>query len=124
MLDVFYPKNHDFLVRRHGTNPTHYWANWDLCNVASVMAIGVLCDRRDLYDEAITYFKSGVGNGSIEHVVYYMHSGNLGQWQESGRDQGHERVDEPHHGRSAHARGPTCPERTRRRSRRWRSRAS
>ena len=29
------------------------------------------------------------GNGSIAHDVYFMHPGHLGQWEESGRDQGH-----------------------------------
>jgi hypothetical protein len=52
-------------------------------------AIGVLCDRRDIYDEAVNYFKSGRGNGAIDKAVYYVHPGNLGQFQESGRDQGH-----------------------------------
>ncbi len=89
MLTVFYPMNHDFLTRHNDAAITNYWANWDLCNMASVLAIGVLCDRRDIYDEAITYFKKGAGNGAMNKAVYYVHPGNLGQWQESGRDQGH-----------------------------------
>ena len=89
MLSVFYPMNHDFLVRHNDAAITNYWANWDLCNMASIEAIGVLCDRRDIYDEAINYFYMGGGNGAVNKAVYYIHSGNLGQWQESGRDQGH-----------------------------------
>ncbi|WP_232314084.1 LamG-like jellyroll fold domain-containing protein [Ralstonia sp. A12] len=89
MRKVFYPINHDFLNRHNNTEITHYWANWDLCNLASVLAIGVLCDDADLFNEAITYFKSGAGNGCIEQAVYYVHPGYLGQWQETGRDQGH-----------------------------------
>ena len=89
MLTVFYPMNHDFLVHHNGAAITNYWANWDLANMASVLAIGVLCDRRDIYSEAITYFKTGAGNGAMDKAVYYIHPGNLGQWQESGRDQGH-----------------------------------
>ncbi len=89
MLDVFYPANRRFLDHHNGTYITHYWANWDLCNMASIMAIGVLCDRRDLYDEAIDYFHFGAGNGSIHNAVWYVHPGHLGQQQESGRDQGH-----------------------------------
>jgi len=42
-----------------------------------------------MYNEAVSYFKSGLGNGNIEQLVYYMHPGYLGQGQESGRDQGH-----------------------------------
>ena len=89
MRNVFYPINHDFINRHNNTEVTHYWANWDLCNVASIMAIGVLCDDQSLFDEAVTYFKSGAGNGAILQAVYYVHPGYLGQWQESGRDQGH-----------------------------------
>lgn len=89
MRKVFYPINHDFLARHNNTEATHYWANWDLCNLASILAIGVLCDDRALFDEAIGYFRNGAGNGAISQAVYYVHPGYLGQWQESGRDQGH-----------------------------------
>jgi hypothetical protein len=54
-----------------------------------MMAIGVLLDDRSIYAEAITYFKSGIGTGNIDNTVYFEHPGKLGQWQESGRDQGH-----------------------------------
>jgi concanavalin A-like lectin/glucanase superfamily protein/alginate lyase len=89
MLAIFYAMNHDFLTRHNDAAITNYWANWDLCNIASMQAIGVLCDRRDIYEEAITYFKTGKGNGAIDKAVYYVHPGYLGQWQEAGRDQGH-----------------------------------
>jgi len=89
MLDVFYPMNRDFLRNHRGTKDDHYWANWDLCNMASMMAIGVLCDQRPIYDEVIRYFKSGKGNGAIRNAVPFVHPGGLGQWQESSRDQGH-----------------------------------
>jgi len=90
MLRVFYPMNHDFLVFHNDASADHYWANWDLANMASMIAIGVLTDRRDIYDEAVDYFKQGAGNGAIEHVIWkiYQEEG-LGQTQESGRDQGH-----------------------------------
>ena len=89
MLDVFYPANDDFLKHHNGACVTHYWANWDLCNMCSVLAIGILCDDRAKVDQAITYFTSGAGNGSIRHVTPYVYPGGLAQWQESGRDQGH-----------------------------------
>jgi hypothetical protein len=90
MARVFYPLNHDFLVNHNGDRClTHFYANWDLCNMASILAIGVLLDDRAMYSEAIDYFKSGGGNGAVGNAVYYLHPGNLGQWQESGRDQGH-----------------------------------
>jgi len=93
MLAVFYPMNHDFLVRHNGAKIDHYWANWDLANMASMLAIGVLADRRDIYDEAVTYFKDGQGNGAIEHVVWKLYPEGIGQVQESGRDQGHSMLD-------------------------------
>jgi hypothetical protein len=89
MLDVFYAMNHAFLLRHNGACVTHYWANWDLANMASMLAIGVLADDRAIYAEAVDYFKNGAGNGAIGKAVYVVHPGNLGQWQESGRDQGH-----------------------------------
>ena len=89
MRNVFYPINHDFLIRHNGTDWTHYWANWDLCQMASIMAIGVLCDDSAMFDEAVNYFLNGGGNGAAAQAVYYVHPGHLGQWQESGRDQGH-----------------------------------
>tara|TARA_R110002050_G_scaffold81133_1_gene173409 strand:+ start:7224 stop:8525 length:1302 start_codon:yes stop_codon:yes gene_type:complete len=89
MLDVFYPVSHEFLETHWGTCISHYWANWDLCNLANIMAIGVLTDRSDLYNEAIEYLINGAGNGQLKKAVYYIHPDGLGQLQESGRDQGH-----------------------------------
>ncbi|MDQ0688635.1 hypothetical protein QF032_007671 [Streptomyces achromogenes] len=93
MVNVFYPLNNDFLTRHNGACITNYWANWDLCNMASVMAIGILTDSAAKYDQAVTYFTSGAGNGSLAHAVPYLFTDSdgyaLGQWQESGRDQGH-----------------------------------
>lgn len=89
MLQVFYPMNHDFLVRHNGAKIDHYWANWDLANLDSMLAIGILADRRDIYDEALDYFKHGKGNGAIEQLIWKLYPDGLAQTQESGRDQGH-----------------------------------
>ncbi|MDR3706770.1 MAG: alginate lyase family protein [Capsulimonadaceae bacterium] len=89
MENEIYPSCHDFLVRHDGTPITHYWANWDLCNMIAILGIGVLCDDRAKFDEAIEYFKHGKGNGSIEHAIPFVYNGGLAQWQESGRDQEH-----------------------------------
>jgi len=104
MLTVFYSMNRAFLTNHVsyplGTNNVdHYWANWDLCNLASEIAIAILCDRRDIYNHAVDYLQKAtgpgdfsVGNGSIKKAINYIHFvGNeeLGQTQESGRDQGH-----------------------------------
>ncbi|MEU4245347.1 alginate lyase family protein [Actinoplanes sp. NPDC026619] len=93
MKAVFYPLNNQFLINHNDACITNYWANWDLCNMASIMAIGILCDDGAKFDQAANYFRSGAGNGSITHAVpfrYYDVDGyDLAQWQESGRDQGH-----------------------------------
>jgi hypothetical protein len=89
LLNVFYPICHEFLVRHNAAPITHYWSNWDLCNIAAILAIGVFAEHRTLVDEAVAYFKTGAGNGCIMQTVYYLHPGHLGQTQEAGRDQGH-----------------------------------
>ena len=87
MVNIFYPQNHQGLSQ--SLAPLTVYSSWQLCCMASMMAIGVLCDRQDLFDEAVNYFKGGLGNGGLAQTVYYMHPGYLGQTQESGRDQGH-----------------------------------
>ncbi|MGW1612905.1 alginate lyase family protein [Streptomyces sp. NPDC002285] len=93
LVRVFHPLNNQFLTGHNDACITNYWANWDLCNVASVMAIGILTDDAAKYDRAVTYFKSGAGNGAIQKAVPFLYANvdgyDLGQWQESGRDQGH-----------------------------------
>ena len=89
MLNVFYPLNNDFLVNHNGACITNYWSNWDLCNMSSVLAIGILCDDQAKIDQAINYFKTGAGNGAITKAIPFLHSGGLNQMQEAGRDQGH-----------------------------------
>jgi hypothetical protein len=89
MLTVFYPMNDAFLKHHNDACITNYWANWDLCNMASVLAIGILCGDQAKINQAVNYFKNGGGNGAITHAVPYLYPGGLGQWQESGRDQGH-----------------------------------
>ncbi|WP_329531715.1 alginate lyase family protein [Streptomyces sp. NBC_01450] len=90
MLNVFYPLNNDFLLNHNTACITNYWANWDLCNMNSILAIGILCDDAAKYDQAVNYFKSGAGNGSLTHAIPFVYdSQGLAQYQESGRDQGH-----------------------------------
>jgi hypothetical protein len=90
LLDVFYPRNNEFLTDHNGAVISNYWANWDLCTMCSVLAIGGATRRDDLVDQAITYFQEGAGMGSITHAVPYVYDDEgLGQWEESGRDQGH-----------------------------------
>lgn len=96
MFQVFYSINHDFLIRHNGAAIDHYWANWDLCNMASMIAIGIFTDNATMYQEAIAYFKSGAGNGNIDKLLWkeYIVDGQvLAQGQEAGRDQGHATLD-------------------------------
>ncbi|WP_018107969.1 alginate lyase family protein [Bacteroides propionicifaciens] len=92
MTDIFYPLNKDFLDRHNGACITHYWANWDMCNMASALAIGILNDNKEIINYALNYFKVGTGNGSINNAIPALHTYEgvvIGQGQESGRDQGH-----------------------------------
>ena len=92
LLNVFAPICSNFLS--DGRIGSH--ANWDMASMAGAMAIGVFCDKPDLYRLAYDCYAGNnrgklrnFGNGSIVHGVYYMHPGHFGQWEESGRDQGH-----------------------------------
>lgn len=96
LINVFYkPLCERFLVsnefgRDHNdAYITNYWANWDLANMAATVAIGIFCDREDIYQTGINYFKNGRGNGSIFNAIPHLYDGSVAQWQESGRDQGH-----------------------------------
>lgn len=92
MLDVFYPINYSFLNGHFGCHPEHTWSNWDLCNMASMMAIGILTDKRELYNYVIDYFQNGKGNGNINRTIHYVFPAPddyMAEMQESGRDQGH-----------------------------------
>lgn len=89
LLSVFYPMNSDFLNRHNNTCISHYWANWDLASIASIMAIGIFTDRQDIYQEGLDHLYDGMSNGALDNLLVYRHPGNMGQYQESGRDQGH-----------------------------------
>ena len=92
MKDVFYSLNKSFLEGHFGTCKSHYWANWDLANLNSVLAIGILTDDRAIYNYAITYLQKGDGNGNWYKAINHVFDGEnagLAQIQESGRDQGH-----------------------------------
>lgn len=89
MVKYFYPQCHGFLSNHEGRCISYFWANWDACNIGSLIAIGVLCDDTNIFNEGINYFKNGQGNGAISNAIPFLYSDNFGQWQESGRDQAH-----------------------------------
>ncbi|MGM9550922.1 MAG: stalk domain-containing protein [Clostridia bacterium] len=96
LINVFYkPLCERFLVsNEYGRDHndayiTNYWSNWDLANMAATVAIGIFCDREDIYQTGIDYYINGAGNGSIYNAIPHVFDGSLAQQQESGRDQGH-----------------------------------
>lgn len=98
--NIFAVYNRDFL-EHHNNKQDFYYANWDLCNIASLMAIGIFNDNRTMYDYAVNYFKHGlpgqpevVTNGALPYfsIANFTEDGTgktLMQIQESGRDQAH-----------------------------------
>ncbi len=38
--------------------------------MASMMAIGVYGDRHDIFNEALTYYLNGKGNGALTHYIH------------------------------------------------------
>ena len=89
LREYIYPVVSRFLQDRNERGDSHFWANWDICNIQALIAIGVFLDDRAIFDEGLEYFKNGKGTGSIMNAIFHIHPGNLGQWQESGRDQPH-----------------------------------
>ncbi|MCU7549445.1 alginate lyase family protein [Chitinophagaceae bacterium LB-8] len=75
--EVIYPVIKDFAPFANG--------NWDAAAMKTVMAIGVFCNDRQLFEKALRYYVAGHGNGSLTHYII----NDEGQIQESGRDQGH-----------------------------------
>ena len=89
MTNNWYPLANSFISGHFGQCATYQWANWDLCSMDTILAIGVLCDRPDIYNEAINYYTNGAGAGASGQVMTFSFPGYLGECQESGRDQGH-----------------------------------
>jgi len=75
--EVIYPVLKDFALFANG--------NWDAAAIKTVMAIAVFCNDRPMFERALRYYTHGGGNGAIRHYVI----NDMGQVQESGRDQGH-----------------------------------
>ncbi|PUU84280.1 chondroitin AC/alginate lyase [Tuber borchii] len=93
LVNIFYPMSHSFIMNHNDARVDHYWANWDLCNLNSILAIGVVADNQSIFNEAVHYFYNGAGNGAITKAIWKIYQDiegeDLGQLQESGRDQGH-----------------------------------
>lgn len=98
LANVFGTMNEEFLVNHNGAGNAHYYANWDMCNIASLMAIGVFNDNATAFDFAVDYWLYGAGEGALSHYIFHNFTEAdstkiLSQGQESGRDQGHATLD-------------------------------
>ncbi|KAL4890597.1 chondroitin AC/alginate lyase [Aspergillus ambiguus] len=98
LTNVFAYMNNLFLDKHNGQDYYHYYANWDLCNLASLMAIGIFTDNQTMYDKAVNYVRTGNGNGALPvfAIANFTEEGTgkiLTQGQEAGRDQGHATLD-------------------------------
>ena len=95
---VWLERNRWFLDNHGGSSVCnlHYWANWELANIASVLAIGIYCEDADIINYAYKNFREGEGSGNIDHFIPFATVEDpdgktyaLAQCMESGRDQGH-----------------------------------
>lgn len=76
LLGVYYPLLKDFFPEANG--------NWDAAIMSTLLAMGVFCDDRPMFERAVTHYLRGPLNGGITHYVYPS-----GQCQESTRDHAH-----------------------------------
>src|ERR1043166_3967869 len=74
---VFYPVIENFAPFANG--------NWDAGCIKTMLAIGIFCEDRAIFDRAVHYYRNGKGNGRLTHYIF----NEAGQCQESGRDQNH-----------------------------------
>ncbi|KAJ6137257.1 hypothetical protein N7471_003743 [Penicillium samsonianum] len=98
LTNIFASMNMRFMEEHNGQDNYHYYANWDQCNLASLLAIGIFADNQTMYDYALDYVRTGPSNGALPvfAIANYTESGSdkvLTQGQEAGRDQGHSTLD-------------------------------
>src|ERR1017187_10250225 len=84
--EVIYPVIKDFAPFANG--------NWDTAAIKTMMAIGVFCNDRAMFERALNYYVAGAGDGRLTHYIINQ----TGQSQESGRDQQHTQIGLAHLG--------------------------
>lgn len=98
LKSVWYEKNRWFLDNHGGPNncPLHYWSNWELANLASIMAIGIYLEDVQMVSYVNHLFHYGEGSGALHNMVPFGPVADpdgktpvIAQSMESGRDQGH-----------------------------------
>lgn len=77
VLTAIYPVVRNFASFANG--------NWDGACIKTMMAIGVFCDDRNIFNRAVDYYYHGEGDGRLTNYIF----NDAGQCQESGRDQQH-----------------------------------
>ena len=98
-----------FLGNHHGQkDKKHYWLNWDLAAMTTLLSYGILADENSYVEKAIQYYTTenlsayGAAQvGFVDNAIVARHKDTdvtdadyyLGQCQESGRDQGHSLLD-------------------------------
>lgn len=103
MLNDIFARYNRLFLDTHNNKPDTYYANWDLCNIASLMAIGIFNDNTTMYNYAVDYFKYGLPDGAVANgalpffsIANFTEEGSgkiLMQGQEAGRDQAHTLLD-------------------------------
>ncbi len=68
--------------------------NWDTAAIKTVIAIGVFCNDRDIYERGLRYYVNGAGNGRLTYYVI----NEAGECQETGRDSQHSQLGLAHLG--------------------------
>ncbi|KAF2112544.1 GPI anchored protein-like protein [Lophiotrema nucula] len=99
MLNNIFAKYNRNFLDHHNNKPNFYYANWDLCNIASLMSIGIFTDNSTMYNFAVNYFLNGPADGAVANgalpffsIANFTEKGTgktLMEGQEAGRDQGH-----------------------------------
>jgi hypothetical protein len=84
--EVIYPVIKDFAPFANG--------NWDTAAMKTMLAMGVFCDDRAMFERALRYYVNGAGDGRLTHYII----NDAGQCQESGRDQQHTQLGLAHLG--------------------------
>lgn len=84
--EAIYPTLKDFALFANG--------NWDTAAIKTVLAIGVFCDDREMFERALRYYVDGAGDGRLTHYIINAE----GQCQESGRDMPHTQLGLAHLG--------------------------
>lgn len=108
LKSVVWPSNQAFLLYHLNQTTTHYWANWDLCNLASAISIGIVADDSEIYQFAIDYFLNGDGEGAIDHWLWKTYSDDTAQIEEVSRRTSAVSPDMPTFFRPVEIKGTPC----------------